>query len=98
MPRYVVLGTFTDEGLRNIRDLPKQREVANQQIAAAGIKVQRFFTLGQYDVVVLVEAPNDEVMATTALAIGSQGHVRTTTLQAFTEDEFFHLLERLPGC
>ena len=97
MPHYVVLANFTDEGVRNIRDLPKQVQNANQRIAAAGMKVERFFTLGQYDIVVMVEAPNDEVVATSALAIAGQGHVRTTTLRAFTEDEFFKLLEGLPN-
>lgn len=96
MPHYVVLANFTDEGVRNARDLPKQVERANQAAAAAGIKVQRFFTLGQYDIVVLVEAPNDEAVALTALAIAGQGHVRTATLKAFTEEEFLRLLERLP--
>lgn len=97
MPHYIVLANFTDEGVRNARDIPKQVERANQRIAAAGIKVQRFFTLGQYDLVVLVEAPDDATVALTALAIAGQGHVRTTTLKAFTEQEFFKLLERLPS-
>ena len=97
MPHYVVLVNFTDEGARNIRDFPKQIQTANQKLAAAGIKVQRFFTMGQYDIVVLVEAPNDEAMSMVALSIGGQGHIRTTTLRAFTEDEFLKLLNRLPS-
>ena len=97
MPHYIVLANFTDEGIRTIRDLPKQGEANTQRMAAAGITVQRFFTLGQYDAVTLVEAPNDEVMATLVLAIGSQGNFRSTTLKAFTDDEFSQLIERLPS-
>ena len=96
MPHYVVLVNFTDEGRRNIRDFPKQMEMVSQRAAAAGIKIQRFFTQGQYDVVVLVEAPSDEAMSFTALAAGSQGFVRSNTLRAFTEDEFLQMLRRLP--
>ena len=88
---------FTDQGVRNIRDLPQNAAAADQQLAAAGIKIQRFFTLGQYDVVAVVEAPDDEAAATALLSIGSQGNVRTTTLKAFTQDEFFQLLGHLPS-
>ena len=88
MPHYIVLANFTDEGARNIKEFPKQMEAANQRAQAAGLKVTRYFTMGQYDIVILVEAPNDEAVARTALAIGTQGHVRTTTLRAFTEAEF----------
>ena len=97
MPHYVVLVNFTDQGMRNIRDLPQNAAAADQQLAAAGIKVQRFFTLGQHDIVVIAEAPDDEAMATATLGIGSVGNVRTTTLKAFTQDEFLKLIGRLPG-
>ncbi|MBI2873412.1 MAG: GYD domain-containing protein [Chloroflexi bacterium] len=96
MPHYIVLANFTDDGVRSMRDLSTQIQAANKRLAAAGIKVQRFFTLGQYDVVSLVEAPNDEAVAAETLVIGSHGHVRTTTLKAFTESEFLKLVERLP--
>jgi uncharacterized protein with GYD domain len=97
MPHYVALVNFTDQGIRNIRDLPQSAAAADQRLAAAGISIQRFFTLGQYDVVVILEAPDDEAMAVGLLSIGIQGNIRTTTLKAFTQDEFFHLIERLPS-
>lgn len=97
MPHYIVLGNLTDEGAKNVKDLPRQIQMANQKAAAAGIKFQRFFTLGVHDIVVLVEAPNDEAVAMTALAIAGQGHIRTTTLKAFTEEEFIRILERMPS-
>ncbi len=97
MPHYIVLVNFTDQGIRNIRDLPQNVAAADQQLEAAGIKIQRFFTLGQYDLVAVVEAPDDEAMAVAALRLGSTGNVRTTTLKAFTQDEFLHLIEHLPS-
>ncbi|MFH1560572.1 MAG: GYD domain-containing protein [Chloroflexota bacterium] len=96
MPHYIVLVNFTDQGIRNIRNLRQDLASRDQQLAEAGIKVQRFFTLGQYDIVAVVEAPDDETMATMALRIGSAGELRTTTLKAFTQDEFLNLTERLP--
>ena len=97
MAHYVVLVNFTDQGIRNIRDLPQNVAAADQGLAAAGITVQRFFTLGQHDIVVIAEAPDDEAMATAALGIGSIGNVRTTTLKAFTQDEFLHFIGHLPN-
>ena len=96
MPHYIVLGNFTDEGTRNIRDLPRLRDETNKQLEAVGIKIQRFYTLGQYDVVAIIEAPSDEVMATASLSAAGQGHVRITTLKAFTEGEFYKMIEGLP--
>ena len=97
MPYYITLVNFTDQGIRNIRDFPQIMAAADQRAAAAGVKVQRFFTLGQHDIVVLVEAPDDETNAVVLLGIGAQGNVRTTTLKAFTQDEFIQLIERLPS-
>ena len=52
--------------------------------------------LGQYDVVAIIEAPSDEVMATASLSAAGQGHIRITTLKAFTEEEFYKMIEDLP--
>ena len=97
MPHYITMGNFTDEGMRTIRDHPERIAAADQGLAAAGIKLQRFFTLGQYDVVVVVEAPSDEAAATALLMVGSQGHIRTTTFKAFTQEEFVRLIQGLPS-
>ena len=97
MPHYIVLGNFTDEGAKNVRDLPRLRDETNKHLAAAGITIQRFYTLGQYDVVAIIEAPSDEVMATASLSASDQGHVRITTLKAFPEEEFYKMIENLPA-
>ena len=97
MPHYIVLVNFTDQGVQNMGSLRQDLASRDQQLAAAGFKVQRYFTLGQYDIVAVVEAPDDEAMATMALRIGSAGDLRTTTLKAFTQDEFLDLIERVPS-
>lgn len=97
MPHYIALVNFTDQGIRNAGNMRQDMAARDELLATAGIKVQRFFTLGQYDIVALVEAPDDEAMATMALRIGSAGDLRTTTLKAFTQDEFLALMERLPN-
>lgn len=96
MPNYIVLFNFTDQGIRGIRELPNLTAQADQRLAAAGIKVQRFFTLGQYDVVAVIESPSDEAVTVSLLVGASQGLFRTTTLKAFTQEEFFQIVNRMP--
>jgi uncharacterized protein with GYD domain len=55
-----------------------------------------YMTMGGYDLVVVAEAPSDDVMAKFALTVGSQGNVRTTTLKAFSEAEYRGIIESLP--
>jgi uncharacterized protein with GYD domain len=93
MPHYISLVKFTDQGVKNVKDYSMQLEAADQRAKAAGIKVTRYFTLGsEYDIVVVVDAPNDEVVAKTGLGIMSQGFVRGKATRAFTLDEFLKLI------
>ena len=63
MPHFIILGNFTDDGARKIRELPKHRKAIDIKSKIADVNVQPFFTLGHYDLVFLVEAINDEAMA-----------------------------------
>ncbi len=68
-----------------------------QAIQSAGGRLIFFYMLmGQYDLVTLFEAPDDESIARVLLSVGSQGNVRTTTLKAFTEDEYRRIIGSLP--
>ena len=97
MPHYVVLYKLTDQGIRNIKDGPRRIEEGIKAGEAAGIKVNGWFaTMGEYDYVAFGEAPNDEVISTLALAVGSQGNVRTTIMRAYTREEFAEIVGRLP--
>jgi uncharacterized protein with GYD domain len=97
MPHYIVLCKWTDQGIRNIKDSPKRAAAARAVIEKLGGKWLGFYyTFGEYDMVLVSEGLNDENVMTAALAIGSQGSVRTTVLKAFTEAEAAKLIEKLP--
>ncbi len=87
MPHYILLINWTDQGVRNVKDSPKRAEAAKQAAEKAGGKLQIFYTMGQYDIVGIAEAPNDEAVLRLNLSLASLGNVRTTTLKAWTEEE-----------
>ena len=89
MPSYLTLGNWTEQGIRNVKQGPQRLEAVKQAARDAGGRVVFFYmTLGQYDFAALFELPDDEAAAKLLLNIGSQGNVHTTTLKAFTEDEY----------
>lgn len=87
MSHYVILINWTDQGVRNAKDSPKRAVAARRLAEQAGGKLQIFYTMGQYDIVALAEAPNDETMMRINLSLGKLGNIRTTTLKAWTEKE-----------
>jgi uncharacterized protein with GYD domain len=97
MPLFITLYKFTDEGIKDIKNSPERIEQGIKAFEAMGGKVIGFYsTLGEYDYVGIGEAPSDEVGLTYILGLGSQGKVRTTTLRAFTVEEFTEAVKRLP--
>jgi uncharacterized protein with GYD domain len=96
MPIYIALSSFTDQGIRNVKDTAKRAEAVAALGAKVGAKMtQIYWTLGAYDIVAVIEAPNDEAATAFSLAIGSGGNVRTQTLRAFTKDEIGGILAKL---
>jgi len=97
MPTYVTLVHYTEQGVKTFKDLPARLEDTRKAGEAAGAKLIAFYlTMGQYDAVLISDAPDDETVAKLALAAGGRGNVRTETLRAFTEDEARRLAEQLP--
>jgi uncharacterized protein with GYD domain len=97
MATYISLISYTDEGIRTIKESPRRQEAVKQLLRDLGGEVKEIYlTLGQYDLVSIVEAPSDEVMAKFLLAVGSHGHGRTTTLRAFPEPEYRRIVAGLP--
>jgi uncharacterized protein with GYD domain len=89
MVAYMLLCNFTDQGVRTIKDAPKRRTAARQLAKKLGVEVKvSYLAIGPYDLVIHVEAPNDEALATYLLSLASKGNVRTTTLKVFPEAEF----------
>ena len=88
MPVYVTLIRWTDQGRTKTKDLPARYADGQQRIKGAGAKeIGTWVTMGQYDMISVVEAPNDETMARVALEIAGRGNAVTETLRGFTLDE-----------
>ncbi len=97
MSTYVVLVNWTAQGIEQIQESPDRLVAARSAIESAGGQLVAFYTtLGEYDAVAVVEAPDDAALATVLLNIARGGSVRTTTLRAFTEDEFEGIIAALP--
>jgi len=95
MPRYVVLYRFTDEGLKNIKDSVKRAKEVRQANEARGFKVVgTYWTQGQYDIVSIVEAPDEESMNAGLFNIASNARVHSETLRAFDETEMQRALDK----
>ena len=96
MPHYVILGNWTEEGIRSVKNGPKREEAFRKAVDAAGGKiVVALHTMGRYDFVTIVELPSDDAMNLLALRDGQQGFIRTTTLKGWTSPEFAELVGRL---
>jgi uncharacterized protein with GYD domain len=96
MPTYIVLGSFTEQGLRNIKDSPKRAAVVSDMAKKAGASLKdTYWTLGQYDFVAIFEAPDDVTMTALGASIGKLGNVRTQTLRAFTGAELKSILGKM---
>jgi len=97
MPTYVLLMNLTEQGLKTIKEAPARIEMNTKALEAAGGKMIGFYTvMGQYDYVAIAEVPSDEVGMTQLLTLGMLGNIRTTTLKAFTTEEFAEIVKRLP--
>ena len=97
MPMYFTLINYTDQGLKNMKDTPARIASARQAVEGAGGKLISYhLTLGQYDAIVVSEAPSDALYASVVLILGAQGNIRTTTIKAFTEEESFRIFSNLP--
>jgi len=95
MPKYVILGNWTDEGRRTAKDSAKRADAVKALASKMGSKIDVLWTMGPYDFVAIAEAPNDETYMQLALQIGSQGFVHTTTLKAWSQDEASKVLSKL---
>jgi uncharacterized protein with GYD domain len=97
MPKYISLVQLTSQGVENIKESPKRLDTFKQLCESMGAKVEGFYlTMGRYDMVVIVDAPNAEAAAKVILTTGSAGAVRTETLQAFAEEEYRKIISELP--
>ena len=97
MPIYIMLANFTEQGIRKVEASPKRADDFKNAAKKAGATVRDvFWTLGQYDVVAIVEAPDDVSMTAAGLGLGKLGNVRTQTLRAFSAADMKNILGKMP--
>jgi uncharacterized protein with GYD domain len=96
MATYLVLVNFTDQGIRNVRDTRKRAEAFKEAAKQLGVAVKDvYWTLGQYDVVTILDAPDAATVTALNLSVASQGNVRTQTLAAFSAIEIGGILDKM---
>ena len=96
MATYISLMNFTDQGVRNVKDTTKRAEAAKKAAKKFGVTMtQVLWTLGQYDLVCILEAKDDASVTAFGLSLGSAGNIRTQTLRAFSRDEMDGILGKL---
>jgi uncharacterized protein with GYD domain len=89
MSHYILLINWTEQGISKVKESYDRYSSFRASVEKAGGKVVGgYYTFGEYDVVIIIEAPNDETVMSLMLKVGSYGNVKTKTLKAFTaEDE-----------
>jgi uncharacterized protein with GYD domain len=96
MATYIVLGNYTDQGIRNIKDAPKRTEAVKEMARKAGATMKEtMWTLGAYDFVSIIEAPDDQSMMSLGMSIGALGNVRTQTLRAFSAADIAAIIGKM---
>ena len=88
MPTYVMLTNLTAEGIRTLKNNPGRVAEVNKEVEQIGAKViAQYATLGQYDFVTVIEAPDEAAMAKVSVELGSRGTMTSQTLAAMSADE-----------
>jgi uncharacterized protein with GYD domain len=95
MPTYVALLSWTQDGVAKFKDTVDRYEQAKEAMGPLGVSFKDiYWTLGAYDIVSVVEAPDDETLTAAVLSLGAQGNVRTTTMRAFSADEMRAVIQK----
>jgi len=96
MATYVVLGSFTDQGVRNVKDTVKRADALRAMAKKFGATVKDvYWTLGSFDTITIVEAPDEASVTALWLSVGALGNVRTQTLRAFSAAEITQIVGRM---
>ena len=96
MATYIALSNFTDQGILSVKDTTKRADAVRELAKKYGVSVKDiFWTLGQYDVVAIFEAPDEISITALGLALGAAGNVRTQTLRAFAQEEMNKVLGKM---
>lgn len=95
MPTYISLLNFTEQGIKDYKNALDRAKAAEEAIAAGGGSLRDvYYTMGAYDVVVVMDFPDDETATAFLLKLGSLGNVRSATMRAFSRDEMARVIEK----
>jgi len=96
MLRYIVLLNFTEKGIAEIKESTSRVSAFQSAAAKAGAKVESiFWTVGQYDGVMILSAPDETTAAALVLQLGTKNTVRSSMLRAFDESEFNEVIAKM---
>ncbi|WP_407116382.1 GYD domain-containing protein [Bradyrhizobium sp. LMG 9283] len=96
MVTYVVLGNFTDQGVRSVKDSPKRADAFREMAKTFGVTVKEIvWTQGRYDVVTVLEAPDEAAAMSLSLSLSALGNVRTETLRAFSAADMTKIVGKM---
>ncbi len=97
MPTYVSLLNWTDQGIRKVKESTKRAKTFLDMAGKMKVKVREIhWTMGRYDVVVIMEAPDDEAISGLMLGLCTLGNVKSETLRAFSTQEMTQILKEMP--
>jgi uncharacterized protein with GYD domain len=97
MPTYIGLVKLTEQGMRNVKQTTQRAKTFREMAELAGLKVRELlWTMGRYDLVLVIDAPDDKTMSRVALRLGMLGNAKTETLKAFSAQDMDEILKGLP--
>ena len=95
MPIYILMSTLTDEGWKTIKDKPERIKEVNRELEKYGVKVlNQYATLGPYDFVNIVDAPDNKTIAKISIELGSRGTIQIKSMPAIPVDEFITAVKK----
>jgi uncharacterized protein with GYD domain len=96
MATYLMLLNWTDQGIKNVKESPKRMDAAKKLAKDFGGEIKTIYmTQGSFDLAFVTDMPNDDKVASFVLKLGSLGNVRTTTLKAYSEDDYRNIIGSL---
>ena len=96
MPTYIIQSQWTDQGIRNVKESATRLDLGKKKLKEMGGDIKAFYlTTGSYDMLAVVDVPDDATLARHLLWLGAQGNLRRQTVKAFTEDEFRGIVGKL---
>ena len=97
MPTFIAMLSWTDQGIRGVKDSPKRLLAAREAAKKLGVEIKQvFLTTGEFDLLSILEAANGDNVAKLIMTLGSQGNLRSRTVRAWPEAEYMKLISELP--